>query len=95
VEVDVAGMEESSSDCVNEPAVYGVVADMLSMLEAVGGEDDGAYAGMDTIAVHTEEHIEASVRSFGEDNIPDMMVAVSCLAALVGKTSQVSSEVGE
>lgn len=91
VEVDGASREESSSDHVNAPAAPDA-GDMMSILEAaeVGG---GAYVGMDTIEVHTEEHIEALGRTYGDGNIPDMLAAVSCLVASVSKTPHAVSEV--
>jgi hypothetical protein len=62
------------------------------MLEVV--EVGGAYAGMDTIAVYTEEGIAVLGRSYADDNILDMMAAASYSAALVSKTYHVVSEVG-
>lgn len=64
--------------------------DMFEMAEA-----GGAYVGMDTIAVGIEEHIEALGWSYVDGNNHDMMAAVSCLAALVNKTSHAVSEVEE
>lgn len=56
-------------------------------------EADGAYAGMDTIAVHTEEHIVVFGLSCADGNILDMMAAVSYLAALENRTYHAVSEV--
>jgi hypothetical protein len=48
----------------------------------VVGEADGAYAaGMDTIAVHTEERIVVLDLPFADGNTLDMTAAVSCLVA--------------
>jgi hypothetical protein len=75
---------------VHEP-VGPDAAGMTDMLEVA--EAGGAYAGMDTIAVGIEEHIEALGRSYVDGNILDMMAAVSCLAALVNKTCRAVCEV--
>ncbi len=65
---------------------------MLGTFEAA--EVGDARAEMDTIAVHTEEHIEVLGRSYADGNILDTTVAVSCLAALVNRTYRAVSEVG-
>ena len=67
------------------------VAGMMSMFEAV--EAGGAYAGMDTTAVHTGEHTEVLGQSYEDGNILDTMAAVSCWVALVNTTYHVVSEV--
>lgn len=75
---------------MNELAVLDA-ADMTDMFSAA--ETGGAYAGTDTIAEHTAEHTEVLGRSYGDDNILDMMAALSCSAAWVNMTSRAFSEV--
>lgn len=90
VEVDGANKGESSSDHANEP-VAADAGDMMNTLETA--EADGACAGMDTIEVHTEDHIESLGRTYGDGNILDMLAGVSYLVASASKTSHAASEV--
>lgn len=56
-------------------------------------EAGGADAGTGTIAVDTEEHIEVMDLPHANGNTPDMMTAVSYLAAMANMTSHGASEV--
>jgi hypothetical protein len=64
--------------------------DTVGMLEEV--EVDDAFADSDTIVVGIEEHIEASVQSYGEGNSLDMRAEVSCLEVSESKAYHVFSE---
>jgi hypothetical protein len=75
---------------VNEAAAPDAVGKM-GMFAAE--EADGAYAaGMDTIAVHTEEHIVVSDLPCEDGNKLDMMVAASCLVALENRSYHAVSQ---
>lgn len=70
-----------------------VVVAVAGMVDSFATEAGGADAGTDTIAVDTEGHIEVMDLPYANGNTPDMMIAVSCLAATVNMTSHGASEV--
>ena len=89
MEVDVARMVESSSGCVNEPAA----SDAAGMDTFAAAEAGGAYAGMGTIAVHTEVDIVVLGQSYADGNILGMLAAISHLAEQVSRTYRAVCEV--